>query len=213
MNDITYTFGVVDEDQSDRGDFHRDFDDEFDIIEIPLFPEVEEIVDFIISNEIDAVAIDYLLTENDSQVTYNGNKIFEALRKAVPDFPCFIYTNNISAVEEVIIDQFRIINKDLEDEDRESLIHKVKNEIRNYKANLAENENRLLALIQKEKEEGVTISEQQEMNELNEYLIYTPSKDFIPKDWKRPDGLQTLHALLEKTDSLIDKLSDADEAN
>lgn len=201
-----YCLGIIDDNKQQFNKVCRFFDGHFELAEIPLLDEPEEIVAFIIENHIDAIAIDYKLQEENPEIPYNGDELFHVVTETMHTYPAFILTNYPDDAEKRRIDQFRIIDKGCmksDSKDGATLIKRVKNQISNYHAELKEKEEELVKLLKRQQKGKLSINEIDRISELDDFLeksLYDMKK--MPKRLKSPDALEEirkLNDLAEKT--------------
>lgn len=205
-----YRLGIIDESEKDRIKSIAFFEDEFDCVEISLDVEDEdELIDKIIENHLDAVAIDYKLIDH-PRLSFNGNIVLKKLMSEKYNFPAFILTNLVPLASNEDIDDFRIISKRAINPDLPEgieLINKLKNYITKYRKEIENKEEELYNLIQKEQIEEITDPEREKMIELDDFLEHSFSqKSKIPTGWKRPEGFNQLKNLVLRTEELLTEL-------
>lgn len=202
-----YRLGIVDESEKDRICSIAFFEDEFECIEISLDVNNEdELIDKIIENNLDAVAIDYKLIDH-PKLGFNGDIVLKKLMAEKYNFPAFILTNLVTDASAEDVDDFRIISKraiNPESKEGEELIKKLNNYITKYNKDIEQKEEELHSLIQKEKKGKVSDLERERIIELDDFLEHSFShKSKIPTGWKRPEGFNQLRDLVSKTDELL----------
>ncbi|TAH21398.1 MAG: hypothetical protein EAZ08_03490 [Cytophagales bacterium] len=214
----TYKLGIVDEYEGDINTLFRFFDlyyPEIEIVTIELSPDINQIIDNIISSHVDAVAIDFNLNEYAKiPFPFQGNIILDTLEKLLPDFPAMIFTNYTADSEKTSPkpDSFLVIQKKYftpkyKDSEGLEFARKIKSKIEKYKRNLAEKQEQLIALHNKQMKVELTLPEQTELIELDEYLEKaTGGKSFLPKDWKKPDTLKKINDLADTAEKLLAEL-------
>ncbi len=210
-----YKMGIIDETEGDINTLFRFFDlyyPEIEIVTIPLSPNLDELIENIFNSEVDAVAIDFNLNEYSKiQFPFQGNKVLDTLQAFLPEFPAIILTNypTNSEREHPAPDYFLILHKKYftpKHKDTEGLEYarKIKSKIEKYKRNLREKEEKLIALHTKQMQTELTLVEQAELIELDEYLEKaTGGKSYLPKDWKRPDTLKKFNELADLAEKLL----------
>lgn len=208
MNEIKFKLGIIDEYQDDIDDFKIFFENDFNIVEIELKNSVEEIINSIIQAEIDAVAIDYKLTEHNREIAFNGNEIFNYLVDKLYKFPAFILTNYVpDASKSDISDEFKIISKrwmKVGADEGNELIEKIKNSIIKYKQLVDDSEKELLNLIKKKKNNKLTAKEEERLIELDSFLeTVIDKKSSVPKQWKEQKN--EISKLIELAEKILKK--------
>ncbi len=207
---VKYKLGIIDESEDDRMSTLSFFEDDFECFEISLeVDSSDEIIQQILDNNLDAVAIDYKLIDH-PRLGFNGNFLFNKLMDEKYNFPAFILTNLVPEASNENIDDFRIISKRAihpESDEGKELTQKLKNYISKYYKEIEDKEEELFELIQKEQNEGLNDIEREKVIELDDFLEHSISnKSKIPSGWKRPEGFSQLKNLVSKTDELLNEL-------
>lgn len=205
-----YRLGIVDESVKDRTKSIAFFEDDFDCIEISLDVQNEdELIDKILENHLDAVAIDYKLIDHPN-LNFNGNIVLKKLMSEKFNFPAFILTNLVPLASDEDIDDFRIISKRAVNPgipEGTELISKLKNYITKYHKEIENKEEELYKLILKERNEELTDAEMEKMIELDDFLEHSFSQRAkIPTGWKKPEGFEQIKDLVLRTEELLNEL-------
>ncbi len=225
MKKEKYKVLIVDENQEQIDDFINFFEpiEDFEVIPLNTLNDESELFEIIIDNEIDAVAFDYKLKENNSTFEKNGDAYQTDLLDNFENFPTFIITNNAADSKAMHTDPFkvidkRIINFDSENEEQkieaQELVEKVRLSIEKYKENLAAYEEELLQLIDRQNK-GASLEKDEiyRMIELDTKLENSISKkSSIPKDWKSPAGLDAIKQLVENSQNILIQLKKINNA-
>lgn len=105
---MRYTLAYIDEHDGWISTFYHTFKDDFDIkkIKVNADSSVDEIITNLFQDKLDAIVTDYLLDE-EGDVSFNGNKIVDEIKKTKPHFPIIMLTayepEAISQMDEVHI--------------------------------------------------------------------------------------------------------------
>ena len=220
MENTKYRILIVDENQEQIDDFVTFFEtisDDFEVISISSLDNENDLFPIIVNNEVDAVAFDYKLKENNSTFAKNGDAYQNILLDNFESFPTFIITNNAADSRSMNTDPFKVIDKRIinyNSDDAEQkleaneLIEKIKLSIDKYKENLQSYENELYSLIERQGK-GDVLSEEDllRMIELDNKLENSISKkSSIPKEWKSPAGLQAITDLVNNSQDILAEL-------
>src|ERR1035437_3956445 len=110
-----YLIGFADEEQSERVDFANfiDGDPEIAFYEITSLGPVDDIIDVVINNNLDAIVIDFKLKEYSDDFEENGETYLNHLVQTFEKFPCFILTNNSIDAKKYSYDPFKVISKEI----------------------------------------------------------------------------------------------------
>ena len=119
------------------------FEKIFNVVKIESFNSTEDLIALIKSESIDAVAIDYRLTEHNSSFRDNGDFFFKEIRKNLLEFPVFILTRSSDEVKRICktVDPSFIM-------DKENINFGIGNDIQN---NIEEGKIKITLFIQLEK--------------------------------------------------------------
>ena len=214
-----YRLGIIDETEKDRIKSIAHFEDNniynFECVELSLEVDTEdEIINQIIDNELDCVAIDYKLIDH-PRLSFNGNIILNKLLSEKYKFPAFILTNLVPDASQENIDDFRIISKraiNPESPEGEELINKLKNYIDKYYREIQESEDELYELIEKERLQTINDVERNRMIELDDFLEHSLSKkSTIPTSWKKPSGFEDISEMKKLAEEILKEIKAKNE--
>lgn len=222
MDSIKYKILIVDENPDQIEEFYSFFDtignNEFEVFRIDKLENDEDLLSFINSNEIDSVAFDYKLMENNSvSFSQNGDAYQSMLLEHFENFPTFIITNNSNDSKYMNADPFKIISKeiilfnsDIPEQKQEALglVDKIKLSIQKYKENLSAIEDELYALVERQNNgEDLPEDDVKKMVELDNKLENSISKKSkIPSEWKNPAGIKVLTDLVASSNDILNEL-------
>lgn len=137
---MKYRIAYIDEDKGWINTFYHTFKNDFDVtrIEVSSDSSVESILAKLQESSPDAVVTDYLLEEN-AEVSFNGNKIVEEIKRIRPHFPIVMLTSYPTQAIGHTDDVHVIYSKDIltveNDKDKEELDifkTKIQSNISNY---------------------------------------------------------------------------------
>ena len=204
-----YRVLYIDEQKDERELFELLEDDELEIIPIHPFPTEDDMVGFIMSEKFDAVIVDYGLMKDDPKIKYNGNQIINDIDNLMEDFPCLIFTQDITqddGVDEKVLSTKILLKEDLDIDNPEPLRRKIKSFIKFYKK---ENDNLSLEfhnLIEKRKTQdgNLSNSDLEQLKYLDEKIERRLNgKKMFPNLLKDSENLKSLNMLLKEAEDFL----------
>lgn len=220
MEVIKYRILIVDENQEQIDDFKNFIEsltNEIAVIQAASLADENELFSIIAENEIDAVAFDYKLKENNSAFAQNGDVYQNMLLDNFENFPTFIITNNAADSKSMNADPFKIIDKGIINYDTEksdqkdealALLLKITQSIDKYRDNITSYEDELYKLIElQNQEKGLGADEIQRMIDLDTKLENSISKKAkIPKEWKSPAAIDEITNMVANSSDILAEL-------
>jgi ActR/RegA family two-component response regulator len=207
-----YKIIYIDDEPTDIHRFERDMDGIFDVHAIQIVSEtiLEDLIDGLVANTFDYLIVDFHLNDR-TNCGYNGDAILKGFLEKLPHFPAMLLTNfDESAIKTAKdLDVDKIHSKFSNEDETRLFVTRVETKIEQYQNQKQVASTRLIELKQKAVSEVLTVNEEEEALELDTFLEET-------LDAKSPDLAKAilssngsrLEALLEKTDSLIEKLKE-----
>lgn len=216
MNMKDYTIAIIDEEQEQRNQFEFVFSKVFNVVQIDSIVSIENLVNQIISENIDAVAIDYRLTEHNSSFHQNGDILFKEVRKSLYEYPVFILTRSSDEVKKICktVDPSFIIDKENinfgkgEQEKEIKFLESIKTKVLVYKNDLQEKKVKLSQLedLRKKSPAEFKVHEKEYINLNFELGKYISGNLPIPITYFTDESNKRLDSLIEKTEELLRKL-------
>lgn len=212
-----YTLGILDE-EIDQLDFIETcFKDSFKIVKIPTIESIDQLIDLIKSEKIDALTIDYKLKENSSVIPFNGDYFFREIYDKFGDFPAFVLTQDVFSAknESKKISPRFIVDKAIihsfadpkNDQQRLEFIADLKNEILVHQ-NSIEEDLKEFKELEAILEQGESLLEKENRYlELNNKLSKSISGyNAISNKYFAKDTLDRLDEIINQTQELLNKL-------
>lgn len=202
----------VDEDPEARTDFKLNFvnKESCDLIIVHPEFELDDMVEFIITESPEAVVTDFRLKDKEPQVTYDGVDLIKKIKEIKSKLPCFVLTSYEGEAINVALDVNWIHDKEEihEDEnDRPVFSQKVIQQIhvnRGILEKLLSKQQGLFTILQ---QRDLTEIEERELVELsNEIEMFIFNDIKIPKEIKSYDGLAKLDSLISLSDRLLEEI-------
>lgn len=212
-----FTIAIIDEESEQRELFEFVFSTNFNVIQIGSLESIEELINQIRSERIDAIAIDYRLTEHGGSFENNGDFIFKEVRKNLYEYPVFILTRSSDDVKKVcktidpsfIIDKEKISYGKGEQNKQAMFLEEINTKILVYKNDLQDKMNKLNELeeLRRTSPDEFKKNEIEYINlnfELGKYIMGTPP---IPVTYFTDESNKRLDDLLTRTEKLLTKLN------
>lgn len=206
-----YKIAYLDEFDEDIRAFQGYASDEFEIITMVPVTDIHEQVETIIHSKVDALVVDFDLTDKVDNVHYYGVEIVEEIQKQREGFPVFILTSYderaISEGDDVNIIYEKKVMFDPEFDKEIKFKERIKRQIEKYYRKLEIKENRLLELQDFKKQRSLTYYEENELLELDSFIEKSLNKsNLIPEELKSTSNEEKLTNLLTKVDLLLNKI-------
>lgn len=216
---MTYSFAYVDEDEVERRNFANDAynagfnKNEIEIIDPAEFQQLGEMVNHLFQMHIDALIVDYDLTQR-STVGYKGSDVIDRILHQRPDFPCFIRTNwEFRAVKttsdvNMVYPKLEKNVQAIEAESTPTFFDRVKSQIDHYRSTIEKKEDELLELLEIPVEK-INSDQIEQILELDHYLEKSIGDETaFSKSVKRNALMAKRNFLIEETERLIKKIQD-----
>jgi len=205
-----YTVAFIDDDKGIIDDFLATAEQELlNVKVLKLVSQKDTLVSEIIEANVDAVIIDYHLTDTRSDIKYNGAEVVTLLDEETVNLPKFIFTAFSSSAEDASNDINIVYAKE---GDFSPFIKKVIKQIEKYKKRIQSYEGELDALIQKSKQEKLSVKEEERALELDSIIEKTLNKKLsIPESLKKPSTISTLDKILAETREIVKELKKKNE--
>lgn len=209
MSEKKYNIGYIDEDEICQATARQKLSADFNVVLIDVPFKLEDIWEFVLDNELDALIVDFRLFES-GQVPYDGTQVVSEVKKHNEHFPMFIMTSyENDAVEKsdnVLIIRGKEILRDREQLDKFVVV--LKASINSYKKKVESAKMTILNIEDKlSKGEILTAAEDAERFKAQLFLIETDKDESFPKNLASLGYSSQLKNVLDKTDELLEKLS------
>lgn len=212
---MKYKIAYIDEDKGWINTFYQTFKSDFEILRIEVNPDfsVQIILELLLSSDLNAIVTDYLLEEN-AEVSFNGNKIVEEIKKIKPHFPIVMLTSFPTQAIGHTDDVHIIYNKnilsvenDREKEELEIFKTKIQSNISNYYKKIEDTNIRIEELVKKKNNEGLNILEEEELTKL--YISFdelNPEGKDLPANLIHRDSISKLNEFVNETKEILEEL-------
>ncbi|RXM63087.1 hypothetical protein [Chryseobacterium sp. CH1] len=213
---MKYKLAHIDESDQAISQFYHSFKSDFEIVKIKVDSEsdVPSLISKALENEVDAVVVDYLL-EEEGEVSFNGNILFDEFKKVRPHIPIIMLTSHEPEAIDHMKNVHIIYSKDLMDgeskEELELLKTKIKISITNYYKLIDDTRSRIEQLVKKRNgEEGLTMSEEEDLSK--NFVIMDelePQSKGIPSHLTIPQEITKLTDFVSQTRQILEELRKA----
>ncbi|MEG0993949.1 MAG: response regulator, partial [Bacteroidales bacterium] len=179
-------------------------------IKVDAASSVEKIVARLFQSELDAIITDYLL-EEEGDVSFNGNKIVEEIRRLKPHFPIIMLTSHEPQAINYMDDVHIIYGKSILDgESEDELVlfkTKIKSNISTYYSKADRTQKRIEELVEKQNEKGLEMSEEEELTKL--FILmdeFEPGGKDLPANLIHPNSITKLNDFVAQTREILEEL-------
>jgi FixJ family two-component response regulator len=202
---MTYKVGIIDDDEQIYK-LMNELIDGFIFINLAL-TDINLIVDEIISEKLDAVIIDYSLSDKPG-ISFTGDDVLSCLHDRCLGFPAVILTGHYIDAEAndespfIVYDKDKVLNEDYETNE---FIRRLNIAIRGYhkKIEEAEEEHQALSLM-----EDLSTEQEIKLLQLDDFLERVSyGKNTLVKNYKTTDFERKLENLIKSTENLLQQTS------
>jgi len=197
---MKYNIAYIDENDGWLNTFYQTLKNDFNILKIKVDAQstVKSITEILKQSELDAIVTDYLL-EEEGDVSFNGNKIVDEIKKTRPHFPIIMLTSHepqaINHMDDVHIIYGKGILDGESEEELEIFKTKIKSNIERVYSKIKNTEKDIEVLVAKKNATGLEPSEEETLTKL-----------FILMDELDPGGKELPANLIQS--GTITKLND-----
>lgn len=209
---MKYKIAYLDENDGWINTFYQTFKADFDIlrIKVDVNSSIEELMEQLMASYLDAIVTDYLL-EEEGDVSFNGNKIVEAIKQIRPHYPLIMLTSYQKQAISFTDDVHIIYSKDILDGENEEELEifktKIKSNISNYYKKINETNERIDNLVEKRNTNGLDIQEEEELTKL--YILFdelNPEGKDLPANLIHRDSISKLNEFVTETKEILEEL-------
>ncbi|UMB54197.1 hypothetical protein MKD41_01660 [Lutibacter sp. A64] len=220
-----YKLLFIDEEKETLEDF-EDFVENFPakielqaITQLPL-ADKEEMIDYIIKLAPDALISDFRLnemkTDIDYNVPYNGVDLVEEFESIRNHFPCFVLTalddeavNQSDDVNIVYVKNILYKKEEGEGKAKAQFLDRVISQIEHYQKRIDNSKNELTELVKVREAGEADIEIENRIIFLDDFLEKSiDARNSIPSEFKTLSNSTRLDNILNKVDTLLNKLGD-----
>ena len=216
-----YRILFIDEEKDTLSDFEDYIESfipeiQFDIITSMPLGEIDDMIDYIIKVNPDALIVDFWLNEKKIDikytVKYNGVDLVEEFKKTRQKFPCFVLTardtDAVGASEDVnIVYTKNLLHTELQDKVKATFASRIISQIEHYKSRIENAKQELAELVELRKAGKANIDIENKIINLDDFLENSiDAKNSIPSEFKTLSNSNRLDSILNKVDELLKKI-------
>ncbi len=214
---MKYNIAYIDENDGWLNTFYQTFKIDFNILKIKVDAQstIKSITDILKQNELDAIVTDYLL-EEEGDVSFNGNKIVDDIKKTRPHFPIIMLTSHepqaINQMDDVHIIYGKSILDGESEEELEIFKTKVKTNIERYYSKIKNTEKEIETLVAKKNVEGLTPFEEEVLTKF--YILMDeldPEGKELPANLIQSGTITKLNDFVSQTKEILEELKKANK--
>lgn len=203
-----YKIGFIDDDKSLISDYKiRLKRKEIELVFVENCTTKKNILDWILSNEIQSMLVDYKLT---NEYSFNGTELVAYLNSELPDLPCIILTNYCEqGIGENLVVKNLFIERENLDEDFDSpnfekFIETLKQSVEVFNNRLKNHLLEFESLKVKKDNNNITINEEERLVDLFKLLRAYNEVDDLPAELLTSNASKKMLDILTSLDKLID---------
>ncbi len=212
-----YKIAHVDENAAAINNFYQNFKKDFEIFKIKV--DANSTIDLIIKeafdNKVDAIVVDYMLDE-EGDVDFNGNAIFDRIRNNRPHFPIVMLTSHEPQAIDHMEDVHIIYSKDILDGESEDELEifktKLKSNIERYYSKFKNTEKSIEELVKKKNEVGLEPPEEEVLTKL--FILMDeldPEGKELPTNLIQSGTITKLNDFVSQTKEILEELKKANK--
>ncbi|MEO5642570.1 MAG: hypothetical protein ABIQ40_05875 [Bacteroidia bacterium] len=214
---MKYNIAYIDENDGWLNTFYQTFKGDFNILKIKVDAQstVESIAGVLKQSDLDAIVTDYLL-EEEGDVSFNGNKIVDEIKKTRPHFPIIMLTSHepqaINHMDDVHIIYGKSILDGESEEELEIFKTKIKSNIERYYSKIKSTEKDIEVLVAKKNATGLEPSEEEALTKL--FILMDeldPDGKELPANLIQSGTITKLNDFVAQTKEILDELKKANK--
>lgn len=209
-----FRIGYIDETGSEIRAFQRWAKPVFEVIPFPPIPNIEELVENLLTAHLNAIVADFNLSYGDPTIHYNGHDVISKILERREAFPVFVLTSYEAAALPETDDVNNVYDKNRMNEawnpsDVRHLLNRFKLQIEKYLKKIDEQEKRLTELLNIKQQRTLDAREENELIELDSKLEKELDKpSAVPQSLKETTNINRLSSLIGKVDALLQKIEE-----
>ncbi|EHU1298006.1 response regulator [Acinetobacter baumannii] len=206
---MSFKLAYIDEQETSISNFYSHFADDYELLTIKVDKNstIESILEECFKANVDAIITDYKL-EEEGNVNFNGDALFNAIKKIKPHFPVIMLTSWEPEAIDHMENVHLIYNKDILDgkskEEFDLFNSKICHNIKNYYKKIDDTNERISILVDKRIKTDLTVSEEEELTKL--YMLYDelhPEGKEIPSNLIQKESITQLNDFLNEAKEIL----------
>jgi hypothetical protein len=214
---MKYNIAYIDENDGWLNTFYQTLKNDFNILKIKVDAQstVKSITEILKQSELDAIVTDYLL-EEEGDVSFNGNKIVDEIKKTRPHFPIIMLTSHepqaINHMDDVHIIYGKSILDGESEEELEIFKTKIKSNIERYYSKIKNTEKDIEVLVAKKNAAGLEPIEEETLTKL--FILMDeldPEGKELPANLIQSGTITKLNDFVSQTKEILEELKKANK--
>jgi len=209
MNTKKHSILFIDEDEAERDKFQyyaRKYERVI-VLAIPPPRTIDEIIQLIIQDEIDAVVCDFDLKDRGtSAVTYYGDEVIEQILEVKPGFPVFVFTSHEPDALEHDKSVHYVYDKELMNEPEKTFLKKIEIEISKYYTQIDDWKKEFASLRIKKLKNKITTKDEEKLIELDSILEKTINQKTSIASQVKQEQKEKMKVFIKKTDEILEEI-------
>lgn len=214
---MKYKIAYIDENDGWLNTFYQTLKNDYDILKIKVDAKstIKSIVEILYKNDLDAIVTDYLL-EEEGNVSFNGNKIVDEIKRTRPHFPIIMLTSHepqaINHMDDVHIIYGKSILDGESEEELDIFKSKIKSNIERYYSKIKNTEKGIEELVNKKNEIGLEPIEEELLTKLFITMDeLDPEGKEMPVNLIQPESITKLNDFVSQTKEILEELRKANK--
>ena len=212
---MKYNIAYIDENDGWLNTFYQTLKNDFNVFKIKVDAKstVKSISEILKQSELDAIVTDYLL-EEEGDVSFNGNKIVDEIKKTRPHFPIIMLTSHepqaINHMDDVHIIYGKSILDGESEEELEIFKTKIKSNIERYYSKIKNTEKEIEVLAAKKNANGLEPAEEEALTKL--FILMDeldPEGKELPVNFIQSGTITKLNDFVSQTKEILEELKKA----
>ncbi len=209
---MKFKLAYVDEQETSISNFYSHFSSDYEILIIHVnnTSSIDSIIDECFNNDVDAIITDYKL-EEEGNVDFNGDTLFNTIKSKYPHFPVIMLTSWEPEAIDHMENVHLIYSKDILDgnsADEFNIFNsKITHNIKSYLKKIEDTSERISYYIDEREKRKLEILEEEELTKL--YMLYdelNPDGKEIPTNLIQRESITQLNDFLNEAKGILDEL-------